>query len=94
VLEEALDRLMLVINRSVKMLMILGYNDGERAGILDLIGSQSVRATVVATDEEAMKGDREKCIEAGASDYITKPIDTHYLLSLLQVWLCHRRSGS
>jgi CheY-like chemotaxis protein len=34
-----------------------------------------------------MKGDREKCIEAGASDYIPKPVDTEQLLSLLRVWL-------
>ncbi len=36
---------------------------------------------------KAMKGDREKCIEAGASDYITKPADSEQLLSLLRVWL-------
>ena len=34
-----------------------------------------------------MKGDREKCIDAGASDYITKPVETDQLLSLLRVWL-------
>ena len=34
-----------------------------------------------------MKGDREKSIEAGASDYITKPVDIEQLLSLMQVWL-------
>jgi CheY-like chemotaxis protein len=37
---------------------------------------------------KAMKGDREKCIEAGATDYIPKPVDREHLLSLLRVWLC------
>jgi len=34
-----------------------------------------------------MQGDREKCIEAGASDYIAKPVDIEQLLALLRVWL-------
>jgi CheY-like chemotaxis protein len=42
---------------------------------------------LVALTAKAMKGDREKCIEAGASDYITKPVDSEQLLSLLRVWL-------
>ena len=42
---------------------------------------------IVAVTAKAMKGDREKCIEAGASDYIAKPVDMDQLLSLLRVWL-------
>ena len=42
---------------------------------------------LIAVTAKAMTGDREKCIKAGASDYITKPVDIDQLLSLLRVWL-------
>jgi len=42
---------------------------------------------IIAVTAKAMKGDRERSIEAGASDYITKPVDTEKLISLLRVWL-------
>ena len=44
---------------------------------------------IISLTAKAMKGDRDKCIAAGASDYITKPVDIDQLLSVMRVWL-HR----
>jgi CheY-like chemotaxis protein len=47
---------------------------------------------LVAVTAKAMKGDRQKCLDAGASDYIAKPVDIDLLLALLRVWIDRGRT--
>src|ERR1700759_5600146 len=47
------------------------------------------RLPIIALNANGMKGNREKCLEAGASDYLAKPVNTEQLLSALRMWL-HR----
>ena len=42
---------------------------------------------IIAVTAKAMKGDREKCMEAGAWDYIAKPVDTELMVGTLRAWL-------
>jgi len=44
---------------------------------------------IIAVTAKAMKGDREKCMEAGAWDYLSKPVDTELMIGVLQAWLGH-----
>jgi CheY-like chemotaxis protein len=58
----------------------------ERAELADL--------PLIAVTAKAMKGDRQKCLDAGASDYIAKPVDIELLLALLRVWIARSRHGA
>jgi CheY-like chemotaxis protein len=49
---------------------------------------------LIAVTAKAMKGDRQKCIESGASDYVAKPVDIDLLLSLLRVWIARSPTRS
>ncbi|HVF37674.1 MAG TPA: response regulator, partial [Sphingomicrobium sp.] len=49
---------------------------------------------LIAVTAKAMKGDRQKCLDAGASDYIAKPVDIDLLLALMRVWIGRSRGGS
>ena len=49
---------------------------------------------LIAVTAKAMKGDRQKCLDAGASDYIAKPVDIELLLALLRVWVARSREQS
>ncbi len=81
---------------------ILGENDGVDMVLMDIMmpemdgyeTTQKIRREhknsalpIIAVTAKAMKGDREKCLEAGASDYITKPVKIDQLMSLMRVWL-------
>jgi HAMP domain-containing protein/CheY-like chemotaxis protein/signal transduction histidine kinase len=87
---EAIDRLEQTPNVSIVLMdIMMPEMDGYQT-------MQAIRAKekwqslpIIALTAKAMKGDREKCLEAGASDYLAKPVNTDQLLTSLRIWL-HR----
>ncbi|NMG22461.1 response regulator [Brasilonema bromeliae] len=71
----------------VLMDMMMPELDGYQTTRLIRQNNQFKSLPIIALTAKAMQSDRDKCIEAGASDYISKPVDTEQLLSLLRVWL-------
>jgi CheY-like chemotaxis protein/signal transduction histidine kinase len=71
----------------ILMDIMMPQMDGYEAMRLIRQDSRFKSLPIIALTAKAMKEDREKCIEAGASDYISKPVENEQLLSLLRVWL-------
>ena len=83
-------------------IQILSNNDDFDIVLMDIMmpemdGMETIREIrkienlknlpIVAVTAKAMKGDREKCIEAGAWDYLSKPVNTEHMLTVLRAWL-------
>jgi signal transduction histidine kinase/DNA-binding response OmpR family regulator/CHASE3 domain sensor protein len=86
--KEALEQLENNPDVSIVLMdMMMPEMDGYETIRLIRQHRQYARLPIMAVTAKAMTGDREKCIVAGASDYISKPVDTDQLLSLLRVWL-------
>src|SRR5690606_17423376 len=94
--------------RGAEGLAILEENPSISLALIDIMmpemdgyeTMQKIRANprlanipLIAVTAKAMKGDRQKCLDAGASDYISKPVDMDLLLALLRVWIGRAREA-
>ena len=73
----------------ILMDVALGEMDGWEATQLIKANPATTAIPIIALTAKAMTGDREKCLEAGASEYLAKPVNTEQLLAALRMWL-HR----
>ena len=104
---EAYDVKVMHAERGADGIEILKNNPGIDVALVDIMmpdmdGYETMRrirempdianVPLVAVTAKAMKGDRQKCLDAGASDYIAKPVDIDLLLALVRVWIGRSRS--
>ena len=99
---EEIYNLQIQVHRALAVVIIVSVLGLLGVVLMDMMmpemsGYEAIRAIramdrykslpIVALTAKALKGDREECIQAGASDYISKPVDSDQLMSLLRVWL-------
>jgi CheY-like chemotaxis protein/HAMP domain-containing protein len=87
---EAIETLEATVDVAIVLMdIMMPEMDGYQTMEVIRANSAFRRLPIIALTAKAMKGDREKCLEAGASDYLAKPVNTEQLLSALRIWL-HR----
>jgi CheY-like chemotaxis protein len=88
--QEALGLLLKTDNVALVLIdVVMPQIDGFQLAAMIRENPAFRRLPIIALTAKAMKGDREKCLEAGASDYLAKPVNTEQLLLAIRMWL-HR----